>query len=142
MKANLPPGWKIIRTDPANWPHEEMRKKLGYAHGPSRKLYLRAKGWTTLPIVSGLILKHELTHAVQYEVCSGMFHSDDFVKYPEKLRDKVKLVWQYRDDVCGIMAQRGTVAWVLSPLVSLLRWDWHDKHSRELLQEYDSVENS
>ena len=56
MKIKLPEGWEIIRTVPANWPHKEMRQKLGYAHGPSKIIYLRDEGWTTWPTISACII--------------------------------------------------------------------------------------
>ena len=135
MKVNLPEGWEIIRTAPQNWPEVAKRKKLGYAHGPSKKIYLRDEGWTTWPVVSALIEGHEKPHAVQYEVKGDMWHTKA-PKYSGRWYERAWLFIKNLDQYSGIMSERGTLEWALSPLVSLIRGSWLDAESRELLKEY------
>ncbi|WP_419783470.1 hypothetical protein [Maridesulfovibrio sp.] len=139
MRPNLPAGWKIVAADPKDWPNQKYKDKLAYADGDRKTIYTRKGGWTTWPIISKLIGKHETIHSIQLTVRGVMTHSDEHVKYPAKFLDRLRFTWRNRDELSGIMSQRGTMAWSLSPLVSLLRWSWLDKDSRAVIAEYNKM---
>lgn len=133
----LPPGWSEHHLPADMWPDADMMDKLAYAvgcRGHGNIYYRLRKHWSNWRVVRFFTHSHERAHSLWESMTGTMPHSSD-AYYPSGWWSRLVFVVRHADNLCGLLAERGTLAWWLTPIVSLFRWSWWDYKTRELIKD-------